>query len=58
MAKKLRECCISATTHSVDCVRVSMDSKGQFLDNVVMERLWRSLKYEEVFIKRVARVLQ
>ncbi len=32
-------------------VRVSMDGKGRFLDNIFIERLWRSLKYEEVFIK-------
>lgn len=32
-------------------VKVSMDSKGRFLDNIFIERLWRSLKYEEVYIK-------
>jgi len=32
-------------------VRISMDGKGRFLDNIFIERLWRSLKYEEVFIK-------
>lgn len=32
-------------------VRVSMDGKGRFLDNIFIERLWRSLKYEEVFTK-------
>ena len=32
-------------------VQVSMDGKGRFLDNIFIERLWRSLKYEEVFIK-------
>ena len=31
-------------------VRVSMDGKGRFLDNIFIERLWRSLKYENVFI--------
>ena len=31
-------------------VRISMDGKGRFLDNIFIERLWRSLKYEEVFI--------
>jgi len=35
-------------------VRVSMDGKGRFLDNIFIERLWRSLKYEEVFIKAYA----
>jgi putative transposase len=28
--------------------RISMDGKGRFLDNILIERLWRSLKYEEV----------
>jgi putative transposase len=28
-----------------------MDGKGRFLDNIFIERLWRSLKYEEVYIK-------
>lgn len=30
-------------------VRISMDSKGRALDNVFVERLWRSVKYEEVY---------
>jgi len=32
-------------------VRVSMDGRGRWLDNVFIERLWRSLKYEEVHLK-------
>jgi putative transposase len=32
-------------------VRVSMDGRGRFLDNIFIERLWRSLKYEEIFLK-------
>ncbi len=28
-----------------------MDGKGRFLDNIFIERLWRSLKYEEVYLK-------
>ena len=28
-----------------------MDGKGRALDNVVVERFWRSLKYEEVYLK-------
>lgn len=31
-------------------VKISMDSKGRALDNIFVERLWRSLKYEEVYI--------
>ena len=32
-------------------IRISMDGKGRWADNVFMERLWRSLKYEEVHLK-------
>ena len=32
-------------------VRISMDGKGRFLDNIFIERLWRSLKYEDIFIR-------
>jgi putative transposase len=32
-------------------VQISMDGKGRYLDNIFIERLWRSLKYEEVFVK-------
>jgi putative transposase len=39
-------------------VAISMDGKGRFLDNIFIERLWRSLKYEEVFIKAYASVSQ
>lgn len=31
-------------------VKISMDGKGRCLDNVFVERLWRSLKYEEVYL--------
>jgi putative transposase len=31
-------------------VQISMDGKGRCLDNVLLERLWRSLKYEEVYL--------
>ena len=39
-------------------VRISMDGKGRYLDNIFIERLWRSLKYEEVFIKAYATVAE
>ena len=31
-------------------IRISMDGKGRWVDNVFIERLWRSLKYEEVYL--------
>ena len=32
-------------------VQMSMDGKGRYLDNIWIERLWRSLKYEEIYLK-------
>jgi putative transposase len=32
-------------------VKISMDGKGRWVDNVFVERLWRSVKYEEVYLK-------
>jgi putative transposase len=32
-------------------VAISMDGKGRWIDNVFIERLWRSVKYEEVYLK-------
>jgi putative transposase len=32
-------------------VQISHDGKGRFMDNIFVERLWRSLKYEEVYLK-------
>jgi len=32
-------------------VRISMDGRGRALDNIMVERLWRSVKYEEVYLK-------
>jgi putative transposase len=35
-------------------IRVSMDGRGRWIDNVFIERLWRSLKYEDVYLKGYA----
>jgi putative transposase len=32
-------------------VKVSMDGKGRCLDNIFQERLWRTVKYEDVYIR-------
>jgi putative transposase len=32
-------------------IAISMDGKGAWRDNVFVERLWRSVKYEEVYLK-------
>ena len=35
-------------------VTISMDGKGRWIDNVFIERLWRSVKYEEVYLHAYA----
>ena len=35
-------------------VKISMDGKGRYTDNIFVERLWRTLKYEEVYLKAYA----
>lgn len=32
-------------------IEVSMDGKGRWMDNVFIERLWRSVKYEEIYLR-------
>ena len=38
-------------------IQISMDGKGRWVDNVMVERLWRSVKYEEVYLKAYSNVL-
>jgi len=35
-------------------IAISMDGRGRWMDNVFIERVWRSLKYEEVHLKACA----
>jgi len=37
-------------------IKISMDGKGAWRDNVVVERLWRTIKYEEVYLRAYASV--
>jgi putative transposase len=37
-------------------ITISMDGKGAWRDNVIVERLWRSVKYEEVYLHAYASV--
>ena len=39
-------------------VQISMDGKGRWMDNVFIERLWGSLKYEEICLKAYDTVTQ
>ena len=36
-------------------VKISMDGKGRYADNIFVERLWRTVKYEEVYLKAYGR---
>jgi len=37
-------------------IAISMDGRGRCMDNIFIERLWRSVKYEEVYLKDYASV--
>ena len=37
-------------------IAISMDGKGAWRDNVFVERLWRTIKYEEVYLRAYASV--
>jgi putative transposase len=37
-------------------IRISMDGRGRVLDNIFVERLWRTVKYEDIYIKEYATV--
>ena len=39
-------------------IQISMDGKGRWIDNVFVERLWRSVKYEEVYLHAYESVAQ
>ena len=39
-------------------VKISMDGQGRYQDNIFVERLWRTVKYEEVYLKAYANVLE
>jgi len=38
-------------------IKISMDGKGRWADNVFIERLWRSVKYEDIYLKDYSTVL-
>jgi putative transposase len=37
-------------------IRISMDGRGRALDNIFIERLWRFVKYEDIYLKDYANV--
>lgn len=38
-------------------VQISMDGRGRWMDNVFIERLWRSIKYEDIYLREYATVV-
>lgn len=38
-------------------IKISMDGRGRAMDNIFIERFWRSLKYEEVYLKSYSNVI-
>jgi putative transposase len=42
----------------LDAIRISMDGRGRVFDNIFIERLWRSVKHEEVYMKNYDDVLE
>ena len=39
-------------------IRISMDGRGRYLDNIFVERLWRSVKYEDIYLKNYSTGLE
>jgi putative transposase len=54
---------VQFTAHDfTDCleahhIRISMDGRGRALDNIFVERLWRTVKYEDIYLKEYPTVL-
>jgi len=41
-----------------NCIAISMDGKGRWRDNVFVERLWRSVKYEDIYLKAYGSIIE
>ena len=39
-------------------VKISMDGRGRYVDNIFVERLWRTVKYEEVYLKAYVKAVE
>jgi putative transposase len=39
-------------------IKISMDGKGRWMDNVFIERLWKSVKYDDVYLKAYASIAE
>jgi hypothetical protein len=54
----VRKLAIAVSMASAHGVTISMDGEGRCMDNIFVERLWRSLKYEEVYLNAYATVAE
>ncbi len=45
-------------TLRVNHIAISMDGKGRWMDNVFIERLWKSVKYEDIYLKAYASMVE
>ena len=45
---------VFANALRVNNIAISMESKGRWMDNVFIERLWKSVKYEHIYLKAYA----
>lgn len=39
-------------------IAISMDSKGRWMDNVFIERLWKSMKFEDIYLKSYGSMIE
>jgi putative transposase len=39
-------------------IKISMDGRGRVFDNILIERLWRSLKYQDIYIKDYQTIME
>jgi len=39
-------------------IAISMDGKGRAMDNIMIERLWRSVKYEDIYLKEYSSIAE
>jgi putative transposase len=39
-------------------VKISMDGRGRVFDNIFIERLWRTVKYEDIYLKNYTTVME
>lgn len=39
-------------------IKINMDGKGRLMDNVFIERLWRSVKYEEIYLREYESIIE